>query len=263
MKTDGEGIAIDTIIRLYKPFFEAADWHAALFTGSGLLTVAMLAVMECLLSVDNAVVLATQTRSLEDPKKERHALIYGLWGAYLFRFIAVGLGSYLMRFWGIKAVGAAYLLYMSVHFFYQQHKPKPTDSADAQPKKKKSFWGTVATIELLDIVFSIDSILTALAIDNNPVIVLLGGCIGILAMRLVAQVMITLLARIPELLYMAYVLIAVIAIKLALSLPMINIEISNVAFSIFVFAAFGVTMLLHNHKQKQNKIEQVHKERKK
>ena len=227
-----------------------------------MLTIAMLAVMECLLSVDNAVVLATQTRSLEDPVKERHALVYGLWGAYLFRFIAIGLGTYLMKFWGIKALGAGYLLYMSLHFFYEQHKPKPTDTDTVVPKKKRSFWGTVATIELLDIVFSIDSILTALAIDNNPVIVLLGGCIGILAMRLVAQVMITLLARIPELLYMAYVLIAGIAIKLALSLPMINIEIPNVAFSIFVFGAFGVTMFWHYRKEKQNGIKHTHKENK-
>lgn len=240
---------MDTIINLYRPFFEASDWHAAIMTGSGLLTIAMLALMECLLSVDNAVVLAAQTRSLEDPVKEKEALVYGLWGAYLFRFIAIGLGAYLMKFWGIKALGAGYLLYMSLHFFYKQHNPDPTGEQKVV-KKPKSFWGTVATIELLDVVFSIDSILTALAIDNNPVIVLLGGAIGILAMRLVAQVMITLIAKVPELLYMAYFLIGIIAVKLGLSLPLFNIEISNIAFSIIVFLAFGGTMLYHHHKVK-------------
>lgn len=240
---------MDKLLGLYRPFFEASDWHAALFTGSGLLTILMLAVMECLLSVDNAVVLAAQTRSLEDPVKEKEALVYGLWGAYVFRFIAIGLGAYLMRFWGIKAIGAGYLLYMSCHFFYRQHNPQAQKRAK-EKRKPKSFWGTVATIELLDVVFSIDSILTALAIDNNPVIVLLGGAIGILAMRLVAQVMITLIAKVPELLYMAYVLIGVIALKLALSLPMINIEIPNLAFSIIVFAAFGITMLYHQRRVK-------------
>lgn len=243
---------MNTIINLYKPFFEATDWHAAVMTGSGLLTIAMLALMECLLSVDNAVVLAAQTRSLEDPVKEKEALVYGLWGAYIFRFIAIGLGTYLMKFWGVKAVGAAYLLWMSLHFFYKQHNPDPTEEDGGPKRKPRSFWGTVATIELLDIVFSIDSILTALAIDNNPVIVLLGGCIGILAMRLVAQVMITLIAKIPELLYMAYVLIGVIAIKLILSLPMINIEIPNLAFSVVVFGAFGATMLWHYYRQRQH-----------
>nr|WP_056956400.1 TerC family protein [Lacticaseibacillus pantheris]KRL86758.1 hypothetical protein FC50_GL000402 [Lacticaseibacillus pantheris DSM 15945 = JCM 12539 = NBRC 106106] len=241
---------VHLIEKLYGPFFAASDWHAAVMTGSGLLTILMLAIMECLLSVDNAVVLAAQTQGLHDQKLEKEALVYGLWGAYLFRFIAIGMGTYLMRFWGIKALGAVYLLYMSVHFFYEQHHPESANGAK-QPRKQRSFWGTVATVELMDIVFSVDSILTALAIDNNPVIVLLGGCIGILAMRFVAQVMIGLIARVPELLYMAYVLIAVIAVKLFLSLPQIDIEVPNVLFSVFVLAAFVITILWHNHTQRR------------
>lgn len=67
--------------------------------------------------------------------------------------------------------------------------------------------GVVSSIILLDVVFSIDSIITALAIDSNPVIVLIGGMIGILAMRFVAQLMINLLDKVPELLYTAYLLI--------------------------------------------------------
>ncbi|MCI1985091.1 MAG: hypothetical protein LKJ69_01265 [Lactobacillus sp.] len=218
-------------------------------TGSGLMTILTLAIMECLLSVDNAVVLAAQTATLGDPKQEHSALMWGLWGSYIFRFIAIGLGAYLIKFWGIKALGSAYLLYMAIHFFYEQHQPKPAHDA-APVTKPRSFWGTVAAIVLLDVVFSIDSILTALALDNNPVIVLLGGMIGILAMRFVAQMMIALLDRIPELLTMAYVLIAFIAIKLGLSLPMIGIEVSNTFFSIFVLAAFGVTIGVHYWRQK-------------
>jgi YkoY family integral membrane protein len=241
---------MDTIIRLYKPFFEASDWHAAVMTSAGLMTILTLAIMECLLSVDNAVVLAAQTQSLGDPKKERSALMWGLWGSYLFRFIAIGLGTFLMKFWLVKAVGAGYLLWMSLHFFYEQHMPKPSEEKEAVAKPK-SFWGTVAAIVLLDFVFSIDSILTALAIDNNPVIVLIGGMIGILAMRFVAQMMIVLLAKIPELLYMAYVLIGFIAIKLALSLPMIDIEVSNTFFSIFVLVAFLATFGGHWYNERK------------
>nr|WP_125649540.1 TerC family protein [Lapidilactobacillus gannanensis] len=214
---------------------------------------ATLAIMECLLSVDNAVVLAAQTATLKDPKQEKDALMWGLVGSYIFRFIAIGLGSFLIKFWLVKAIGAAYLLYMSLHFFYEQHRPKPTTEKD-QATKPHSFWGTVAAIVLLDMVFSIDSILTALAIDDNPVIVLLGGLIGILAMRFVAQMMIVLIAKIPELLYMAYVLIAFIAIKLGLSVPAIGFEISNTIFSIFVLLAFGATFGLHYWRKHQEKI---------
>ncbi|MFD1432506.1 TerC family protein [Lacticaseibacillus yichunensis] len=239
---------MNTLINLYAPFFNAADWHAAVMTGSGWMTIATLAIMECLLSVDNAVVLAAQTASLHDKKKENSALLWGLWGSYIFRFIAIGLGSFLIKFWVIKALGAAYLLWMSLHFFYEQHQPKEVDKPAVKPR---SFWGTVAAIIFLDFVFSIDSILTALAIDNNPVIVLLGGMIGILAMRFVASMMIVLLAKIPELLVMAYVLIGFIALKLGLSVPAIGIEISNTFFSIFVLVAFAATFGIHYWRKHQ------------
>ncbi len=217
-------------------------------TGTGLMTILTLAIMECLLSVDNAVVLAAQTATLGDPKKEHAALMWGLWGSYILRFIAIGLGSFLIKFWLIKALGAAYLLWMSLHFFWEQHNPKPEAETAA---KSRSFWGTVAAIIFLDFVFSIDSILTALAIDNNPVIVLIGGMIGILAMRFVAQGMIVLLAKVPELLYMAYVLIGFIAIKLGLSVPAIGIEVSNTFFSIFVLLAFIATLVIHQLRSKK------------
>lgn len=226
------------------------NWQAALFSGAGLVTIATLAILECLLSVDNAVVLAAQTATLHDAKKEKSALMWGLVGSYVFRFIAIGLGSFLIKFWLVKAIGAAYLLYMSLHFFYEQHRPK-SQTATTEKTKPRSFWGTVAAITLLDMVFSIDSILTALAVDDNPVIVLLGGLIGILAMRFVAQMMIVLIAKIPEILYMAYVLITFIAIKLGLSVPAIGIEVSNTLFSIFVLLAFAATFALHYWRQHQ------------
>lgn len=242
-----EVVTISFIEQLYLPFFEASNWHAAVMTTAGWLTILTLALLECLLSVDNAVVLAAQTQSLATAKQQRHALVYGMGGAYLFRFIAIGLGTYLLHFWGIKALGAGYLLWMSVHYFYSARHPKAGVSPTAARHHAK-FWPTVVQIEALDIVFSVDSILAALAIDNNPVIVLIGGCLGILAMRFVAQVITGFISRVPELETMAYVLIGVIAIKLAASLPFIGLEVPNWLFSLFVIATFGVTWLIHERR---------------
>ncbi|WP_404819964.1 TerC family protein [Lacticaseibacillus daqingensis] len=216
-------------------------------TTGGWMIIATLAVLECLLSVDNAVVLAAQTKSLPTEKLQHHALLYGMWGAYLFRFIAIGLGAYLMRFWGIKALGAVYLLWMSLHYFYEQRHPQAAAQPEARAKHVH-FWRTVLQIEALDIVFSVDSILAALAVDSNPVIVLIGGCLGILAMRFVAQVITNFITKVPELETMAYVLIGVIAFKLAGSLPMIGLELPNWLFSLIVVAAFGVTWLVHERR---------------
>lgn len=97
----------------------------------------------------------------------------------------------------------------------------------------------------MDIVFSIDSVLAALAVSDNPVVVLIGGMIGILCMRGVAEIIIKLMAIIPELQPMAYVLIGIIALKLLLALPPLHYEMPNTAFAIVVFAVLGLTILFH------------------
>jgi predicted tellurium resistance membrane protein TerC len=44
------------------------------------------------------------------PKNQRKkVLTYGLFGAYIFRFIFIGLGMLLIQFWCIKLLGIAYL----------------------------------------------------------------------------------------------------------------------------------------------------------
>lgn len=239
--------------QLYAPFFAPENWQQAVMTAGGLTTILTLALLECLLSVDNAIVLATQTRGLPDKKQQDHALVYGLGGAYLFRFIAIGLGTYLLKFWVIKAIGAAYLGWMCLHYFIERHNP-PATAETSVPKAPQGFWATVAQIELLDIVFSVDSVLAALAMANNPVIVLIGGCLGILAMRFVAQLMINLLNRIPELQTMAYALIGIIGLKLLGSLPAINIELPNWMFSTIVVVAVLVTLAIHAKNQKKHQL---------
>ena len=47
------------------------------------------------------------------------------------------------------------------------------------------FWGTVVKVELTDIVFAVDSIVVAVAMSSKTWVVLTGGLLGIIAMRLV------------------------------------------------------------------------------
>ncbi len=48
------------------------------------------------------------------------------------------------------------------------------------------FWGTVAMVELMDITFSVDSVLAAFGVSNEVLDLLLGGMLGILMMRGIA-----------------------------------------------------------------------------
>lgn len=255
-----------TIFKMYAPFFSGSNWIHVLTNGKDWLTILTLILMECLLSVDNAVVLAAQTKVLPDKKQHEKSLFYGLWGAYIFRFIVIGIGTYLINFWEIKLAGSLYLFYLSFKFFYNQRQPQKAtfkEKAESEkitkPTQKKGkhflslFWRTVISIEAMDIVFSIDSVLAALAVSSNPIVVLIGGMIGILCMRGVAEVIIRLMDIIPELQPMAYILIGIIAFKLILSLPPLNYELPNTTFALIVFSILILTIAFHFLRIKKSK----------
>lgn len=241
------------IIKLYEPFFNLNNWHNVLTSTSDWLMILTLILMECLLSVDNAVVLATQTKRLPTPAQQRKSLIYGLWGAYLFRFIVIGIGTYLINFWEIKLLGGLYLLYLVYKYFYDKTHNIKEKVANTKEKQKNDgrkhhislFWRTVIAIELMDIVFSIDSVLAALAMSNNPVVILIGGMIGILCMRGIAEVIVKLMEVIPELNTMAYVLITIIAIKLLISLPPLNFKVPDLVLALIIFSTLIITIIIH------------------
>lgn len=236
------------IEKLYGPFFDLNNWASVISSGQDWMIILSLVMIECLLSVDNAIVLATQTRALPTLKEQEKSLFYGLWGAYLFRFLIIGVGVFLIHLWEIKVIGALYLMYLVYRFFSHKFFGTKTVIRTHKLKRKRIlplFWSVVVQIEMMDIIFSVDSVLASLAISSNPVIVLIGGLIGILCMRGIAEIIMNLMRKIPELEPVAYILIAVIAIKLFLTIPMIDIEISSGAFGIFMLCMFAVTMIIH------------------
>jgi len=170
-----------------------------------------LVVLEGLLSADNALVLAILVRHL--PKNQRKkALRYGIWGAFVFRFIALVLAGQLRRFWFFRLLGGLYLCYIAIkHFLNPKH-----EEAQGKEVSKKGFWGTVAAVELTDIAFSMDSILAAVAMSDQLWVLYLGGVLGIITMRFVAGGFLRLLDMFPRLETAAYCLVAWVGVKLAL-----------------------------------------------
>jgi YkoY family integral membrane protein len=183
-------------------------------------TILMLVFLEGLLSADNALVLAVMVRHLPRAQ-QRRALRYGIWGAFVFRAIAVVLSFLLIRFWLFKVVGGAYLLYLAAAHFLSREEDV---HANKTTRFGSGFWGTVISVELADIAFSIDSIVAAVAMapdrygDNwKLAIVFIGGILGIMMMRFVAGLFILLLERFHGLAVGAYVLVGWIGLKLVVS----------------------------------------------
>ncbi|NIG56565.1 DUF475 domain-containing protein [Chitinophaga sp. Cy-1792] len=196
-----------------------------------LIVVGNLVIIESLLSVDNAAVLATMVMDLPEKQRDK-ALKYGIIGAYLFRGLAMLFASFLIQVWWLKPIGGLYLLYLTFNWWKEQReKAKATEEEEEKPIDKGQnwlykatvgamgpFWATVALVELMDMAFSIDNIFAAVAYTNNIILVCLGVFIGILAMRFVAQAFVKLMSKFAFLEGAAFVVIGILGVKLTLSI---------------------------------------------
>jgi YkoY family integral membrane protein len=193
---------------------------------AALAVIGNLIVIESLLSVDNAAVLATMVMDL--PKEQRsRALRYGIIGAYAFRGICLLLAAYIIKIWWLKPLGGLYLLYLVWDWWKgKQTKEKEDDTLDKKSNwlyrstvgALGNFWATVALVEIMDLAFSIDNVFAAVAFSDNIILIWLGVFIGILAMRFVAQGFVKLMEKYTFLETAAFVVIAILGIKLMLSL---------------------------------------------
>ena len=245
------------ILSNYASLLDFNMWVAAFKDPKAIGLVISLVLLECLLSTDNALVLSAFVKPLKE-EQQKKALFYGLIGAYLFRFILIGLGTYLINFWYIKLIGSLYLAFISIQFMYKKYILRETNEQIDEEKTHGIlvkifglFWATVISVELMDLVFSIDSILASLAVSEEIWVVMLGGMIGILCMRGIASIIISLMDKVPELETTAFVLIFFIAIKMGLTL--LEIEIPTTIFLIFVVAAFITTFIINKRKKNISK----------
>ena len=217
---------------------------------SDLLTIALLVVLEGLLSADNALVLAILVLGL--PRhQQRKALRYGILGAFGFRILATLLAVHLLAVTWVKLIGALYLLYLAWNHFFGH------SGGDANQRRTikqarpwlglSAFWATVMKVELTDIVFAVDSILVAVAMSNKTWVIITGGVLGIITMRMVIGQLLVIVRRYPALVDGAFVIIAWVGIKLLIEYlnasGYIHFEISKwVSFGLIV-VIFGIAFL--------------------
>ncbi|MDN4607970.1 TerC family protein [Sporosarcina highlanderae] len=204
----------------------------------------VLIALEGLLAADNAVVMAVMVKHLPKVQQKR-ALFYGLLGAFVFRFAALFMITFLVNIWQIQALGAAYLLFISIKSLLD----RGNDDHDAlkKPRKKSGFWMTVLKVELADIAFALDSMLAAVALavtlpelgdfhvgginGGQFIVMLLGGIIGLVIIRFAARQFVVLLEKYPSLETAAFLIVGWVGVKLVvLTLAHPNLQIIDEAF---------------------------------
>ncbi|UOQ50194.1 TerC family protein [Gracilibacillus caseinilyticus] len=192
--------------------------------------------LEGILAADNALVLAIMVKHLPDEQRKR-ALFYGLAGAFILRFGSLFIISFLVDVWQVQAIGAAYLLFISIKNLYDIYKKRKNDGDEEEGEdaenKGSGFWMTVLKVELADLAFAVDSILAAVALavalpatgigtigsldTGQFLVVLAGGMIGLIIMRFAANVFVKLLHDRPGLEAAAFIIVGWVGVKLVVT----------------------------------------------
>lgn len=209
------------------------------------LTIGTLALLEGILSVDNALVLAILVKHLPGDLR-RKGLTYGIVGAFVFRILAIIFASTLITFAAFKFVGGIYLLYLAMKNMFRIGAESGREETSV---KQAGFWQTVFLVEMTDIVFSIDSITTAVAMSRKLLIIYLGGILGIIFMRFLSGFFVSLLERFPKLEDLAYQLVFFIGTRLTLESLHIEIDHSIFWTMMGVIAIIGSSLVYKDWKE--------------
>lgn len=182
-----------------------------------------LLLLEGVLSFDNAAILAAMVRKLP-AEQRRKALLYGLGGAYVFRFIAIiGVTLIIENQW-LKILGGVYLVYLMVKHLTDRT-PHDLDEVPGIAKKNlfglTPFWSIVVAVELADIAFALDQVLVAVGLfggrtstGSKVLLIVLASFLAIVLLRVSAYYVGRLMDWFPKLETLAYIAVGWVGIKL-------------------------------------------------
>lgn len=201
--------------------------------------------LEGILSIDNAAVLGAlvvhlpDDRPIEWPHALQHvgnrlhsvlgnqrtaALRVGLLGAYLGRGLMLLLASLVVQNPWLKVLGAIYLIRLACDNLGMAEAGE--EDAHIHPISSNGFWAIVLTVEMSDLIFSLDNVVAAVSLSNKLWVVMIGVAIGILLMRFAAGLFSYAVEREPILKEAAYILVLNIGIQLILE-EFAKIEIND------------------------------------
>jgi YkoY family integral membrane protein len=202
-------------------------------------------ILEIVLSIDNAAVLAAMVKEL--PKEQqKKALTYGIAGAYVFRGLALLFASVLIKLVWLKVAGGLYLMYLAYNALSTNVEQGGESKMTIKIPFLSALWSTIVAIEMMDLVFSIDNVFAAVAFTPNLWLICGGVFIGILAMRFATTKFVKVLEKNPILERVAYWVIGALGLKLVSSywLHDLNTEAIDAVFSILTLLAFVIPLII-------------------
>ena len=201
---------------------------AHLFTINSLIALVTLTILEVVLGVDNVIFLAIVTDGL--PREQQQpARTMGLWLALIGR-IAMVLGvTWLLRLdhvlftvlghgFSFKDLvllsGGVFLLYKATVEIYKTTEVKDEEEEDKPEGRHGTLVATVIQIALIDMVFAVDSVLTAVGLTNQVILIIIAMAIAIFAMMFWAGLLADFIHEHPSLKVLALAFLVLVGVLL-------------------------------------------------
>ena len=145
-------------------------------------------VLEKSLSVDNLFVISIIMASFQVPNAQKRTLLYcGLVGAAILRagFIFGGIALVNSFAWILPLMGA-FLLYTGAKILLSKKDEGEEEPAIVRWAKKlniPTFWAALFAIEVVDLIFAVDSVPAILAVSTNPFVAYTAPMFSLLGLR--------------------------------------------------------------------------------
>jgi len=200
----------------------------------------ILIILEILLSADNAIALASLTKTLKNSEDRTKALNIGITISLILRIFLILLSAFLLKYLIIRIFAGLYLIYLffSNVFFKSKNNSDEEIKNDYPNFNKINFIKVVALLSVTDLAFSIDSITTAVAISDQYILVVTGAIIGVIALRFTSEIFLRLIEYFTRLEMAGYIAILIIGSKLILNTIFVESFLPDFYFYILIFVSF-------------------------
>jgi predicted tellurium resistance membrane protein TerC len=178
---------------------------------------ATLIAMEVVLGIDNLIFISILTNKLPEHQRERGRRI-GIGLALILRLGLLGTVAFIVQLtesvfavlghsfsWRdlILIAGGLFLLWKATKEIHHSVDPTPSDDVFEPRSAGISFGAAIAQILLLDLVFSIDSIITAVGMTDDIPVMVIAVVVAVLAMLLAATPLANFIQRNPTIVMLA------------------------------------------------------------
>lgn len=227
-----------------------------LFSAAGIISLVTLVFLEIILGIDNIIFIAIITGYLPKADQKRARAI-GLMLAMVFRVLLLMGISWLVHlvqplfFIGelgisgrdlILFAGGVFLVYKTIKEIYEKIKGYENDGHKVSNKDKMTVSQAIFQITIIDIIFSFDSILTAVGLSRDLPVMISAVVISMFVMLLFAPYVSDFINKYPTMKILALVFLVAIGVLLILEGIHVHVEKSYVYFGM----AFSLLVELLN-----------------